>query len=83
MQGWGVCGSGPYDVAFGVCDFSCAQIGDNSVCLDARSLTLPWYGLGVGRSDRVETYAPSAPPRSEVGHPMRWRSGDWMSAGVG
>ena len=69
VHGWGICGSGPYDVALGVCenllwqylpsgdcDFSCTQIGDNSGCLDARSLTLLWYCLGVGRSAKAETY---------------------------
>ena len=62
-------GSGPYDVALGVCesllreclpsgdcDFSCTQIGDNSGCLDARSLTSPRCGPGVGQSAKAETY---------------------------
>ena len=63
---WGICGSGPYDVAFGVakiccgclpsgdCDFSCARSGGDSSCLDARSLALPRYCLGVGLSVRME-----------------------------
>ena len=69
VHGRGVCGSGPCGVAFGVCEsmlrgclpsgdcnFSCTQIGDNSGYLDARSLALPRYGLGVGR----DGYAPTA-----------------------
>ena len=47
----------------GDCDFSCTQIGDNSGCLDARSLTSPRCGLGVGRSANAETCAPAVPPR--------------------
>ena len=76
VQGWGICGSGPYGVAFGVCEsmlrgclpsgdcnFSCTQIGDNSGCLYARSLTLPRYGLGVGRSANAEAYITKPQPR--------------------
>ena len=40
----------------GDCDFSCTQIGDNSGCVDARSLALPRYCLDVGRSAKAETY---------------------------
>jgi hypothetical protein len=67
--GRGICSSGPHDVAFGVCenllreclpsgdcDFSCTQIGDNSCCLDAQSLTLPQYYPGVGRSANAAAY---------------------------
>jgi len=67
-------GSGPYGVALGVCenllryclpsgdcDFSCTHTGDNSSCLDARSLTLPRHGPGVGRSARAETYVTEIP----------------------
>ena len=55
----------------GDCNFSCTQIGYNSGCLDARSLTLPWYCPGVGRSVRTGAYAPSAPPHIEMaGHQM-------------
>ena len=67
--GWGICGSCPYDVAFGVCEsllrqclpsgdcnFSCTQIGYNPGCLDARSSTLHRCCPGVGRSGGAETY---------------------------
>ena len=40
----------------GECNFSCTQIGYNSSALDARSLTLPRYCLGVGRSAKAGTY---------------------------
>ena len=49
------------------CDFSCTQIGDNSSGVDARSLTVPLYGPGVGRSGGAEIYAPASPPRMKVG----------------
>ena len=54
---------------FGVCAICCGNTchpviaisvvpgpRDYSSCLDARSLTLPRYGLGVGRSATAETY---------------------------
>ena len=53
----------------GDCNFSCTQLGDNSGCLDARSLTLPRYGLGVGRSAKVETYVIDLRLRSGLGYP--------------
>ena len=69
MHGWGVGGSGLYDVALGVCEnllwyylpsgdynFSCTQIGDNAGCLDARSLTSPRHCPGVRQSAKAETY---------------------------
>jgi hypothetical protein len=65
----------------GECNFSCTQIGDNSGCLDALSLTLPRYCLDVGRSAKAETCTPATPLRMNSGASAGWRSGGEVKCG--
>jgi len=48
------------------CDFSCTQIGYNSSFLNARSLALPRYCPGVGRSANAEACVTKSLPRTPL-----------------